>query len=232
MLDEDPEVLFYETQQPFKNKDDKDRYLDFLVKYKNGNKRIIEVKPARRICQFTEQLEDNRTFASKMGYDFVIWTEKELGFANERDATAWADEYLSKIDKVDYVTIRKGRANERSKKSYRKNVATDKVEVFCEYCKTNHTPLRLTYEKNIAKNNGKYICEALGGHLAGSKPKLALRKDNPYASEGKKQCTACKEIKSFELFSPDKSRRDGYCSKCKECRTAEAMKRYNAKKSK
>ena len=116
----------------------------------------------------------------------------------------------------------------RMKKYYQKHIANDKVEVFCTFCNEQHSPLRLTYEKNIARN-GRYICEREGGHIAGSKPKLALRKDNPYASEGKKECNKCGEVKLFEQFSPDKSKGDGYCTMCKPCRS-EKMKAYYAKK--
>lgn len=117
----------------------------------------------------------------------------------------------------------------RMKTYYRKHFADDKVEVLCVFCNEVHVALRLTYEKNIARN-GRYICEREGGHIAGSKPKLTLRKDNPFASEGKKECKNCKEIKLFEEYSPDKSKRDGYCAMCKVCRSAKMKASYARKK--
>lgn len=117
----------------------------------------------------------------------------------------------------------------RMKRYYEKHIATDQVTLYCEFCKEEHTALRLTYDRNLARN-GRYICEREGGHIAGSKPKLSRRKDNPHAAEGKKECNACKEVKLFEAFSPDTSKRDGYCSLCKVCRSAKMKAAYEAKK--
>jgi GNAT superfamily N-acetyltransferase len=110
---------------------------------------------------------------------------------------------------------------------YHRHIATDKVEVFCDYCQETHTPLRLTHDKNLARN-GRYICEREGGHIAGSKPKK--KKENPYAADGKKECTRCKCVKTYAEFSPDSSRRDGLCSRCKECRAAAGKASYQAAK--
>ena len=38
-----------------------------------------------------------------------------------------------------------------------------------------------------------------------------------------KECTKCKEIKSLELFSKNKSMKDGICSWCKECHKIAAL---------
>jgi len=84
--------------------------------------------------------------------------------------------------------------NERVKKHYAEKIATDKVQVYCEYCQVTHEALRLTYDKNIARN-GRYICEREGGHIAGSRPKPHLRKANPYEAEGKKECLGCKQVR-------------------------------------
>lgn len=119
----------------------------------------------------------------------------------------------------------------RMKNYYQKHIATDQITVYCEFCKLEHTALRLTYDKNIARN-GRYICEKEGGHIVGSKPKLSLRKENPYAIEGKKECNGCKDVKLFEEFSPDRTKRDGLCTVCKLCRSAKNKAAYIAKKSK
>lgn len=121
----------------------------------------------------------------------------------------------------------------RAKKHYDNKIANDKVEVNCK-CGETHYPLRLTYEKNI-KRNGEYICEKLGGKIAGSKPKLTLRKENPYALEGKKECNNpdCeKKILPFNCFSPDKTKRDGYSTWCKECRAKKNKAKYQENKNK
>jgi hypothetical protein len=113
--------------------------------------------------------------------------------------------------------------NERVKKHYAEKIATDKVQVFCEYCQTTHEALRLTHDKNIARN-GRYICEREGGHIAGSRPKK--KKINPHAADGKKECLGCKQVLPFSEYGADKSRSDGYASKCKECRRVAANEKY------
>jgi len=120
--------------------------------------------------------------------------------------------------------------NIRVKKHYAEKIATDKVSVFCEYCQATHEALRLTHDKNIARN-GRYICEREGGHIAGSRPKPHLRKANPHAADGKKECLGCKQVLSFSDYGTDKGRADGYASKCKECRRVAANEKYAKKKA-
>ena len=119
----------------------------------------------------------------------------------------------------------------RMRRYYQKHIAGDTVTVYCEFCKEEYTALKLTHDRNIARN-GRYICEREGGHIAGSKPKLALRKDNPYADQGKKQCSGeCKQVLLFESFSPDSSKRDGLCTMCKDCRAKKMKAAYEKKKA-
>ncbi len=80
-----------------------------------------------------------------------------------------------------------------------------------------HEIMRMQYDKNI-KKNGRFICIKENGFLIGQKNKEKY-KINPYETEGKKQCTGeCGQILPFSYFTLDKSRRDGYCSRCKKCR--------------
>lgn len=231
MLDADQDVISYKDHQFFVSENGQKRVYDFLVNYKDGITKLIEVKPLSRLEQFREQIEDNKKYAQSNGYVFEIWTEQELGFTDSKKITAWADRYLLENHNVDYAKARKERSSARVKKHYHKNIATDKVEFYCEYCKETHSALRLTYNKNIERN-GRYICEKEGGHISGSKPKPHLRKENPHASDGKKQCSKCNEIKPFFEFSPDKSRRDGFCSMCKPCRSAKMKAAYDANNKK
>jgi hypothetical protein len=230
ILDDDDEVVFYEVHQEFLAENNRKRIFDFLATYKSGRKKLIEIKPHRRVCQFLEQIEDNRKYALDNGYDFEVWSESHLGFNSETEATVWADQYLSLTTETDYTKIRKDRAVLRSTKYYRKHIANNKIAVFCNYCNEEHNVLRLNYDKNIAKN-GRYICEKEGGHISGSKPKLHLIKENPHASEGKKQCNECQQVKLFEEFSPDKSKRDGYSTRCKPCRSAKYKTKYHQNKN-
>jgi len=227
LLDEQ-DVLTYRSQVCFLTPSGRKRYADFVVEYQDGRTSVIEVKPASRLARCQEQIDDNRAYATSNSYDFQVWTEQELGFSSPYEAKKWADKFLSEWYGIDFVAATKQMNLKKAKKHYDKAIATDKVEVYCGYCQAIHNPLRLTYEKNIAAN-GVYICERYGGHLAGKKPKK--KKDNPYVSEGKKQCTMCEMVLSFESFSPDNSRRDGYCSRCKDCRAANAKQRYHDNKS-
>jgi len=229
ILDEMDDVDSYVNQHTF-SMEGRERITDFIVSWKDGTKTILEIKPERRLDQFKSQIDDNREYASKNGWKFEVWTESKLGFDSEHYATKWADEFISKITKVDFVQERKDRNLTKSKKYYAEKIATDKVEVYCEYCKETHEALRLTHDKNI-KRNGRYICEREGGHIAGSKPKLHLKKINPYEREGKKECLSCKQILSFSEYGVDKSRSDGYASKCKECRRVSANEKYAKKKA-
>lgn len=230
LLDENPDIVMYEDHLSFITDEGKTRIIDFLVTFKNGDKKLIEVKPLSRIGQFQEQIEDNRKYAIKNGWLFEVWTETDLGFENSNQITAWADQYIKEHTGIDYQEVRKQKNCLKVKRHYRKKIATDKMTFYCEFCKEKHTALRLTYDKNLARN-GRYICEREGGHIAGSKPKLHLRKENPYAESGKKQCLKCKNILDFEHFGKDSFRKDGYASKCKECRRIEANLKYQAKKS-
>lgn len=224
LLDADESVAFYETQIHFVSHTNKKRIIDFLIAYKDGSKKLIEVKPIRRIVQFQEQINDNKKYASENGWSFIVWTEEDLGFKNEWEGKMWADKYLSKIHNVDYAEYRKSLNTKKVKKHYHKNIATDTVEIWCDFCKETHKPLNLTYKKNLARNNGQYICEKHGGFIAGSKPKK--QKENPYAADGRKQCNGCQEIKLFECFGIDGTKSDGYSTRCKMCRAKVAKAKY------
>ena len=44
-----------------------------------------------------------------------------------------------------------------------------------------------------------------------------------------KVCSKCKEIKSLDKFSKDRSRSDGYCNRCKVCTSEYLKSKYNYK---
>lgn len=225
LLDHMEDVITYSTQVRFVL-NSKERYIDFLVRWKDGTYSIIEVKPSRRQQQFNEQLEDNKNYAEKQGWKFTVWTEKELGFKSEYYIKKWTDEFLSTIKETDFIEESRKRNLKRSKTYYARQIAADKVKVWCDYCQEYHEPLRLTYEKNIDRN-GEYICERKGGSIAGKKPKK--KKENPYAAEGKKKCNGCSGIKLFEEFGTDKAKSDGLATICKECRANKARGKYQSK---
>lgn len=223
LLDQDDYIKTYETQIGYEGQNNS-RCLDFLVTDIYDIKRAIEVKPESRLNEQynIEQIADSRIHAEKMGWSFEVYTEINLEMT-AREIRTWADDYRKTITGIDYAEHRMEIDRQKGLRHYHKHIATDKVDVWCDYCKETHSPLRLTYDKNI-KRNGKYICEKHGGFIAGSKPKK--KKENPYASEGKKQCTECTEIKLLGEFGSDKSREDGYANRCKICRAKAATKKY------
>jgi hypothetical protein len=213
ILDNDEDVLFYETQIQFDGQNKK-RFLDFLATYKSKAKVVIEVKPKTRLMQFEEQINDNRQYALSNGYGFEVWTENELGFRNDYAATKWADEYLSQFHGVDYTEIRKQNGLKRAKRHYRKKIATEKITFYCEFCKEEHSPLRLSYEKNI-KKNGRFICIKENGYITGSLPKT--KNENLV----ERQCKKCSEVLPMDQFSKGKAI-------CKKCRAAIYKEKYQS----
>lgn len=221
LLDHDENVHSYETQISYEI-NNRWRCLDFLVKYNNSFK-LIEVKPKEKVTEFAEQINDNKQYAELKGWEFQIFTEDDFNMSCI-EIRKWADEFRKSTTGIDYVRFRTEKEREKARRHYHKQIATNKIEIYCEYCNEMHNPLRLTYDKNIERNS-RYICEKEGGFIAGSKPKK--KKENPYAAEGKKQCNECKEIKLFEEFGLDKAKTDGYATRCKKCRSNKAKANYN-----
>lgn len=233
ILDADDSVKTYKVEKiqiSFMNpvKKTKATYLvDLYIEYVDGTKKIVEVKPNAWLTDEVIVAKNIAAteYAKKHDVSFEVWTEVQLfgPVYNEKHIRSFTD--LLDNDSGDG---RKESARRRTAVYYQKHIASDKVGVFCNYCNETHKPLRLTYEKNISRN-GRYICEAEGGHISGSKPKK--KKVNPYADQGKKQCIKCSEIKLFADFNVDKGCSDGYSNKCSECNRKACNERYNRKNS-
>ena len=215
-LENDPEVVGYQTQIYYEV-EGRGRSLDFLVEYKNKIICAIELKPISRLTEQAtiSQFKDSHANAEKNGWEFRVYTELHFGM-KYKEIRDWADAFRQTLTGIDYAAHRNKLNNKKAKRHYDAKIATNTIEVFCPYCQTTHTALRLTHDKNIARN-GRYICEKEGGHIAGSKPKK--KKINPYSEQGMKQCTKCQRILPIpDCFGLDKSRSDGYSNKCRECR--------------
>jgi len=225
LLDNDDEVITYSDHTSFVI-NGKNRFTDFVVVRKAGTT-VTEIKPKRRLKEFAEQIEDNKKYAKRNNWNFELWTEKELGFSSEYFVIKWADKYLSQVSNVDFEKIRKNRNLIKAKKHYNNSIQNDKIVVFCDFCNEEHEILKISYERNI-KKNGRFICIVENGHIIGKKP--GKKKINPYAVEGKKQCNKCKNIKAFEDFSPDKTKSDGYSTRCKSCRAEIYKLKYKKNK--
>lgn len=231
LLEADDRVISYERGECFEDSKGRFRNPDLLVTYSDGSKTMIEVKPKSRLEEddIVEQIEESRKYSMENGLGFKVWTEDDSGFDDSGKLVDWAKEFLAQRGDPRWLEAKRASGVKRSKKFYQTHIATDKVSVFCEYCQATHEALWLTHDKNIARN-GRYICEREGGHIAGSRPKPHLRKENPHAAEGKKECLGCKQVLSFSEYGADKSRSDGYASKCKECRRVAANEKYAGKK--
>lgn len=229
-LELDENVVSYVSQVSYQLPNGHFRSLDFILSMKDGNHKVIEVKPKDRIndAAVIKQITDNKDYALKNNYIFEVWTEDQLKIPNSKWAIARADEYRKINYEIDLDKFRKYKHSQRSQKYYQNHIQNDCVVIFCEYCETYHKVLRRSYEKNMEKNP-VYVCEKFGGHLAGSKPKLHLRKYNPYAAEGKKMCLGHNELHSLEEFGNDKSRRDGKADSCKKWRAEINKKKYQEK---
>lgn len=228
-LDVDPSVKTYRTQIPYQV-GERGRCLDCLVTYMDGTKKSIEVKPESRLCEQAsiDQINDSKEFAESQGWSFEVYTEKTFEMT-DKELRDWSDIVRSQTGDFDWVEFRKDLNRKKAKRHYLNKIASDKVTVLCEYCKEEHTPLRKTHDRNVARN-GRYICEREGGHIAGSKPKLSRRKENPHAAEGRKECLACRAVLDLSEFGEDKSRRDGLSSRCRRCRSASAKSSYESRR--
>lgn len=226
-LDNDDAVESYQTQISYEW-EKRGRCLDILINYKDGNKTAIEVKPETRLGEeeIRKQISDCESYAKSNGWNFELWTEKHFKMTYE-EIRDWADEMRKTITGIDYPELRKENNRKKAKKYYHEKIATNTVNVFCEYCNLEHTALKLTYDKNIARN-GRYICEREGGSIAGKKPKKKL--ENPYAVDGKKKCLNCESVKLLEEFGNDKTRSDGKSTRCKKCRAEIAVAKYRDSK--
>jgi hypothetical protein len=226
-LDDRDDVQTYQTQIAY-TYEGRGRCLDFLVTYTDGRKEAIEIKPLDRLAEQAnvDQINDSSMNAIAEGWEFDFYTEDHFGMT-ATEIRDWADKFLTATGPFDFVAFRKERARARALKHYHGTIANDKVQVYCEFCKENHTPLRKTYLKAVEKN-GRFICEREGGSISGRKPKP--KKVNPYAAEGKKQCLGvCGKVLEYAMFGADKSRSDGYADKCKQCRATKAKETYDAK---
>ncbi len=228
MLDQEESVKSYRRADIFLDSDGKTRNPDIHIEYNNGLIKILEVKPEKRFLNeeaVKKQIDESIKFAKSKNFDFAVWSENDSGLKNEHAIISWARKFIAETTgNTDWLKKQQENNRKKAKKHYDTKISQDTVEVYCDFCKTTHNPLRLTYEKNIARN-GIYICEKHGGFIAGSKPKK--KKINPYAAEGKKQCNGpCGEIKSFEEFGLDKGKSDGYATQCKICRANKAKEKY------
>jgi len=218
LLESDSAVTSFRRCDAFKGQDGW-RNPDLWVEFAHGAAEVWEIKPSVMLTSLAvqNQVRESELFAKANSAGFRVWTEQDSGLRNDHEIVSWAINYLDSKNSNSSLAERKKEGRKRIRcRHYERRIASERVEVWCDYCKKTHTPLRLTHDKNL-KRNGIYVCERYGGHLAGKRPKDHLRKENPYAVDGKKQCTACIEVKPVELFGVRRASRDGLAFRCKEC---------------
>lgn len=227
LLEKDDLVSSFSRANTFVDREKRHRNPDLLVNYVDGRIEIIEVKAEKVLAKQFEvkkQVEETRQYCYSNNIDFRVWSESDSGLKDEKSIINWAKLYIAEsTGNTEWIDRRREMDKKKAKKHYDNKIATNKVTIYCEYCKEDHTPLKLTYDKNIARNQ-RYICEREGGHIAGSKPKNKLV--NPYVVDGKKKCNGCAQVKLFEEFGDDKAKSDGKSTRCKVCRSASAQKKY------
>jgi hypothetical protein len=226
LLEADDLVLSYQSQVYYEI-EERARSMDLIIYYKDGRRLAVEIKAKARLHEesVVAQINDGRNYAKSQGYEFVVWTEQDLGFKSPHEATKWADEYISKMTSVDYVKIRRQRNAQKAVKHYHEKLKSQ-IQVYCSYCGEDHTLREEQYLDNIEKN-GRYICIKENGAIVGSRSKVDR---NPYHAEGKKKCSGeCKLVLPLEDFSVSNKATGQRCSQCKKCRAARATKKYREK---
>lgn len=230
LLEADTNVQSYDRCEPFQI-ENRGRSPDFFIKYYSGIDSIIEVKPKWALDNEDVKLQiaDSIKHCENNNWIFKIWTEDDSLLVDEKAIIKWAKEFLKveyKDDKFEQKQLERSR--QKAKKHYDAKITTDKVTVYCEFCKENHTQLQLTYDKNVTKN-GRFICIKENGHIVGKRDKTHLK--NPLEAEGKKKCSGkCGLVLTIEgNFSPNGSGK--WCSQCKKCRSKKAQESYGKAKN-
>lgn len=203
---------------------------DLWVEFVDGHAEIWEVKPAALVDTpaVRAQLADFLVYAIGLGVPLRVWTERDSALGDEHRIVRWAHAYLAE-QQGDPTWADRHKAQRKAirDRQYAKQKAAS-VTVACAYCGCDHIVLPRTYARNIARN-GTYTCEAMAGHKGGSKPKLALRKENPHAAEGKKECCRCHAVLAIEAFDVRAKSRDGRAHACKACCSIANAARYRAR---
>jgi hypothetical protein len=231
-LEEDANVKAMQRCEAFQAFGGNWRNPDLRVTFVDGHSEIWEVKPFAFLEQpaVQAQIADTMAYASGLGVPVRVWTERNSTLGGERQIMAWARAYLSEQQGDEsYEERQKVMRKALRERHYKKEQAAS-VTVHCAYCGKDHVVLPRTYARNIARHDGVYVCEAMAGSIGGRKPKDHLKKTNPYAAEGKKQCSRCGQVVPMEQFDRRTKSWDGLGSACKTCMSAINADRYQARK--
>ncbi len=176
------------------------------------------------------QIADTAMYAVSIGVGFRVWTERDSMLGEDGRIIGWAREYLSRQQGDTTYVEREQRTRKAIRERHYQKEQAASVVVHCDYCQKDHTVLPRTYARNVAKHDGAYVCEALAGHIGGSKPKDHLKATNPYAAEGRKLCSRCKEVREMTDFDRRTRSWDGLNATCKRCASAYNAAKYQQRK--
>lgn len=232
-LEQDGAVRAFRRCEAFQAADGRWRNPDLWVEFVDGHAEIWEVKPAALVetPDVLAQLADSLAYVLRKGARLRVWTERDSALGDEHRLVRWAHAYLADQQGDTAWTDRVKKQRKAIRDRHYKKEQAASVTVSCAYCGCEHTVLPRTYARNVARHDGTYVCEAMAGHIGGSKPKLALRKENPHAAEGKKECCRCHAILPIDAFEHRQKSRDGRSSACKPCISIANAARYQARKA-
>jgi hypothetical protein len=227
-LENDPDVRTFRRCEVFKTPKGRWRAPDLWIERRDGRGEIWEVKPSAMVDKprARAQIADTAVHAATTGVGFRVWTERDSALKEDGRIIGWAREYLSRQQGDTTYEVRNKRTRKAIRERHYAKEQAASVVVHCDYCKVDHTVLPRTYARNIANHDGVYVCEAMAGHIGGSKPKDHLKKTNPYAVEGRKQCSMCEQILPVDQFQKRIASWDGLSAACKPCLRVYDAARY------
>jgi hypothetical protein len=232
-LEADPTVRTFGRGAMFQTPRGRWRSPDLEVERMGGPRELWEVKPSSRVGMPRErvQIADSAVHAAERGMLFRVWTERDSALGSDSRIAAWARTYLAEHAGDLSAAVRHQATRRAIRDRHYKKEQAASVTVSCAYCGRDHVVLPRTYARNIARHGGAYVCEALAGHIGGSKPKDALKKVNPYAAEGRKECSMCKAVLPVAEFQRRAKSWDGLSAACKPCLRVYDAARYQARKA-
>jgi hypothetical protein len=230
-LESDSDVKTFRRCEAFQTPKGKWRAPDLWVERRDGRVEILEVKPFVMVDRprARAQIADSAVHAATIGVGFRVWTERDSALKEDGRIIGWAREYLSRQQGDTTYEERNQRTRKAIRERHYAKEQAASVVVHCDYCNADHTVLPRTYARNVAKHAGVYVCEAMAGHIGGSKPKDHLKVTNPYAMEGRKKCSMCEQVLLVTQFQMRVASWDGLSAACKPCLRVYDSARYHRK---
>lgn len=232
-LEADPTVRTFRRGAMFQTPKGRWRSPDLEVERVGGPRELWEVKPSAMVERPRErvQIADSAVYAATQGMLFRVWTERDSALGTDARIAAWARTYMAEYAGDLSIAVRHQATRRAIRERHYAKEQAAAVTVACTYCRKDHVVLPRTYARNVARHGGAYVCEAMAGHIGGSKPKDALKKVNPHAAEGCKECSMCHRVLPVAEFQRRAKSWDGLSAACKPCLRVYDAARYQARKA-